>query len=201
MFKQTGAALAAVLLCGSMAPMADEVTDQIGVAVKAYEAGNLGQAVDELQYAIAQIQERQQGELATLLPEPLAGWTAAPASVQSGGLAAMATGTQVSRDYTKDSGESVTLTIMANSPLTQSVTMMLANPMVLQMSPDIKMYRLKGQKGVLQHRPGSREWELSLILRDGTVVRASGQGLADKGPAEAYLKAVDLKAVSDALAK
>lgn len=201
MLRNTIAMLVAALLVGPTLALADEVTDQLDVAKEAYEAGNLGQAVDELQYAIAQIQELQQRDLMKLLPEPLAGWAAEPATAQSGGLAALAGGTILSRDYRKDSGEGVSLQIMGNSPMTQALSMMLANPMMLQMDPGSKMYRLKGNKGLIKHDAGTHSWEISVILRNGTLIQSSGEGLADKGPAEAYLKAIDFKAVEAAFAK
>ena len=192
---------AAALLSVSVPTVADEVTDQIGVAQQAYEAGNLGQAVDELQYAIAQIQEKLKADYVKLLPEPLAGWTADEPVAQSGGIAALAGGSMMSRDYRKDSGESVSLQIMSGGAMTQAFQMMLSNPMFMQMDPGTKMYRLKGNRGVLKHEPGTNSWEITLMLRNGTMIQASGEGLADKGPVEAYLKAVDLKAVEEAFTK
>jgi len=192
---------AAALLSVSVPTVADEVTDQIGVAQQAYEAGNLGQAVDELQYAVAQIQEKLKADYVKLLPEPLAGWTADEAVAQSGGMAALAGGSMMSRDYRKDSGESVSLQIMSGGAMTQAFQMMLSNPMFMQMDPSAKMYRLKGNRGLLKHESGTKSWEISLMLRNGTMIQASGEGLADKGPVEAYLKAIDLKAVEEAFTK
>jgi hypothetical protein len=193
---------AAAMLSVSVPTVADEVTDQIGVAQQAYEAGNLGQAVDELQYAVAQIQEKLKADYVKLLPEPLAGWTADEAIAQSGGMAALAGGSMMSRDYRKEGGsETVSLQIMSGGAMTQAFSMMLSNPMFMQMDPSAKMYRLQGNRGLLKHDRGSKSWEISLMLRNGIMVQATGSGLADKGPVEAYLKAIDFKAVEEAFTK
>ena len=53
--------------------LADEVTDQLDAARKAYESGDLRGAVDTLNFAVAKIQEQVTARLLLLLPEPLPG--------------------------------------------------------------------------------------------------------------------------------
>ena len=185
---------------GSVSAMAaDEVTEQIDIAKQAYEAGEYRQAVQELNYATAQIQELLNQQYTKLMPEPLSGWSGEEAQSQSAGMAMMGGGTKVSRRYRKEgSNETVELQVMADSPLLQAMSMMLANPMMMQSDPSTKMYRLGRHRGMIKHRTNSDDWEISLLLAGRILVQSKGVGLSSKEPAEAYLKAMDLKAVEQA---
>lgn len=178
---------------------ADEVTEQIDLGVQAYEGGELRQAVQELQYAIAQIQEMLNDEYTKLMPEPLAGWTADEPEAQSAGMAVMGGGTQVSRQYRKEgTSESVRIQLMADSPFLQAMSMMLSNPMLMQSDPSTKLYRLGKYRGMIKHQKNSTRWEISLMVANRILVQVSGEGLESKAPAETYLKALDLQAVEKA---
>jgi len=193
------AVLAASLIGGAPPLHADEISDQIEMGRQAYEAGELRQAKDELQYAIAQIQERLDNQYVTLMPEPLPGWVAEPAQAQTAGMAMMGGGTQLSRAYREpSSGAAVELSVMADSPFLQAMSMMLSNPMMMRSEPGTKLYRLGRHRGMLKHPPGSKHWEISLMLANRILVQVQGDGLEDQAPAEAYLKALDLDAVQKA---
>jgi len=185
----------------SAAPIlhADEVTDQVQVGVDAYEAGDLRKAVQELQYAIAQIQEMLNAQYIKLMPEPLAGWSAEEPQAQTAAMSMMGGGTQVSREYrNKDSGESVKIQVMADSPFIQAMSMMLANPMMTQSDPSTKLYRHKGHRGILKHRANSKQWEISLLIANRILVQVNGRGLTSKAALEAYLNTLDLAEVEKA---
>jgi len=195
--------LAAPALLVLLAPLpagADEVTDQLDVAREAYEAGNLSQSVDELNYAISQIQEKLNSSYVKLLPEPLEGWTASEATSATGGLAALGGGTTMTRSYSSSDGGSVEIQVIANSPLIQGMSMMLSNPMLMQMDPSTKPYRYKGSKGMIKHAAGSSDYQISLMVGNSIMVQVEGSGLASKEPVIAYLKAMDLKAIKEAFA-
>ena len=114
-------------------------------------------------------------------------------------MAMMGGGTQVSRSYHQEgSNARVELQVTADSPFLQAMSMMLSNPMLMQSDPSTKMYRLGRHLGMIKHRPNSEEWEISLLLAGRILVQSKGSGLQSKEPAEAYLKAMDLKAVEQA---
>jgi len=185
----------------SSAPLlyADEIIDQIEMGRQAYEAGELRQAKDELQYAIAQIQELLDNQYVKLMPEPLPGWVGEPAQAQTAGMAMMGGGTQLSRAYRNNAtGESVELSLVADSPFLQAMSMMLSNPMMMRSEPGTKLYRLGKHRGMIKNPPGSDRWEISLMLANRILVQVQGDGLKDQSPAEAYLKALDLDAVQQA---
>lgn len=188
------------LLCASPAG-ADEVTDQIDSARGAYSQGDLRQAVQGLQDAIVRIQEKLQGNYGALMPEPLAGWRAEAAESQTLGMAMLGGGTQVSRRYLKeDTGESVQVQIMADSPFLPMMAMVLSNPMMIQSDPSTKLYRHGAYRGTLKHEAGSDQWEISLLVANRILVQVEGQGLKGPEAVEGYLKAIDLQAVEKAFA-
>jgi hypothetical protein len=191
------AALALTLLIP--AARADEVTDQLDTARKAYEAGDLRSAVQALNFATAKIQEAISDRLLKLLPEPLAGWQAEPAQNEAGGIAAMVAGTVMSRTYRRPDGAEVEVRLMADSPMMAMMSMMMQTPFLMQASKDMKVYTNRGNQGMIQHAEGSDAWEISLMVGNRIMVQVKGNGLKDQKPVEEYLNAVDLTAAQKAL--
>lgn len=177
---------------------ADDITDQMDTARTEYESGELRKAVQTLQFAVASIQEKINLELLKLLPEPLEGWQADEPRAQSAGMAAMIAGTNLTRRYFRGDGARVEVSIMADSPLMPMMTMMLANPMMMQANPDARIYNHNGERGMIQHERDSDSWEVSLLLASKILVKVDGSGLPDRESVEAYLKAIDLDAVRKA---
>lgn len=176
----------------------DEVTDQLDAARRAYESGELRSAVDTLNFAISRIQEQVTARLLQLLPEPLPGWQADAAQSESGGFAAMITGTNLSRRYYRPDGAEVQLSLMADSPLLPMLTMFLSSPFMMQADPATKPYSLKGQRGLLKHDKESNAYELSLMLGNRILIQGKGSGLPDEKAVQQYLEALDLGAIQKA---
>ncbi len=199
MTRSTPLIAAMTLALSFAAPVsADEITDQMDTARTEYESGELRKAVQTLQFAIASIQEKINLELLKLLPEPLQGWQADDPQAQSAGMAAMFTGTNLTRRYFRDDGAEVEISIMADSPLMPMMTMMLSNPMMMQTNPDARIYNHKGQRGMIQHEKDSDQWEISLLVANKILIKVDGSGMKDQESAEGYLKAIDLDAVRKA---
>jgi hypothetical protein len=175
--------------------LADEVTDQLNTARKAYESGELRSAVQTLQFAVASIQEKINLSLLELLPEPLDGWNADEPQAQSGGMAAMIAGTNLSRRYYRDDGAEVDISITADSPLLSMMTMMLSNPMLMQTDPGTRVYTHGGQRGMIKHEKDSDVWEISLMIGGKIMIQVTGRGIKDQQDVEAYLEAIDLAAI------
>lgn len=199
--KITGAlALAAALVLAVDTTAADEVTDQLDAAKASYEAGELRAAAETLSAAVETIRAQITAGLLTLFPPPLEGWTADEAQSQSGGLASMLTGTHLSRRYVREDGAEVSLSLMADSPMMPMLTMAISMPFMMQANEDLKTYSLKGERGMLEHTPGSQTYKVTLMVGSRLLVQGEGSGLADPGPVEQYLKALDLDAIQKALA-
>lgn len=191
---------AAALACSNLAN-ASEVDDQIEAAKKAYSAGELRTAVEALNFAVAKIQEQITGGLLKLLPEPLPGWNADEAQAQSGGVAAMITGTTLSRRYVGPENSEVNLSLMADSPLMPMLTMAISMPIMLQSNQDMQTYSFKGNRGMLEHKSGTEDYEITLMVGNRLVVQAKGSQLKDVKPLESYLEALDIDAIQKGLSK
>ncbi|MBK1717142.1 hypothetical protein [Thiocystis violacea] len=198
--RPTLIALAATL-CLSGQLRADEVTDQMEAAKKAYESGELRTAVETLNFAVAKIQEQMTATLLKLLPEPLDGWLGDEPQSQSGGMAAMITGTTLSRRYAREDGAEVTLSLMADSPLMPMLTMAMSMPFVMQSNQDMKTYSFKGHRGMLEHAANSEDYEITLMVGNRLVIQGKGSRLADSQPIEAYFEQLDMDAIQAALTK
>jgi hypothetical protein len=174
---------------------ADEVEDQIKLGLDAYQARDYKIAIDELNYAIAQMQEKLNTENETLLPEPLAGWTANEVENTSAAMAMMGGGTNMSRKYQRGT-ERIEITLMAGSPMIAGALAMINNPMVLSSSPDTKPYRYKRIKGMKQTTGGQIEITLSLLGQIMYQIKAQG---VDEAVIKQYLDATDFSKIQNAL--
>ncbi|WPL15899.1 hypothetical protein Thiowin_00828 [Thiorhodovibrio winogradskyi] len=188
-----------LLLFSAQPGAADPVTDQIDAALRAYQSGEPKVAIQALQFAAAQIEEQLAEQRATLLPEPLAGWSAEVADSTSGGLIGLLTGTNISRHYRQDrSGAQISITVTADSPLLTMMNMLMASPMLMQAEPGTKPYSFGAYRGMLQS-DGAGDIQLSLMLGTRILLQIEGSGGATKDMLEAYLKAMDLPALEKAL--
>lgn len=194
------AVLCGLWLCSiHFGAVADEVEDQIDQAKGLYGEGLYRDALQELQYAIAQIQEKLNDSYVDLLPDPLPGWRAEAAEALTGGMMMMGGGTQLTRDYYQESGGAhVSIQLMADSPMLSAMSMMIANPMMMQVDPGTKPYRAGRSRGMIKHQQGTRTWEITLMIANRILVIVSGSDLGDKGPVEAYLNALDMAEIEKA---
>lgn len=175
---------------------ADSVTDQLDNARQAYEAGRLKDAMNTLNFAVAEIQSKVTDRLLLLLPEPLDGWQADPAQSESAGLATMITGTNLSRRYFRDDGAEISLSLMADSPMLPMLTMFLSSPFMMQADPKSKPFTMKGLRGMIKHEDGTLE--ITLMQGGNILIQAKGAGAADEQAVRQYLDALDLKAIQAA---
>ncbi|WP_295541117.1 hypothetical protein [uncultured Thiohalocapsa sp.] len=184
--------LACAVLALAAAPVhADAITDQIDAAERAYVAGDEQVAIQALEFAIAQIKEQLRARQLALLPAPLPGWSADDPVSDAGGIAAMFTGTTLTRTYRNDAGASVTIGITADSPLLSMLTTL------MQASPGATPYTHAGYRGVLElHQDGTSR--LLLLVGTRIQVQVEGSGV-ERQTLEAYLRAVPLAQLEEAL--
>ena len=170
---------------------ADEVTDTINEALQQYKAGSFNEAAGTLDYAAELIRQKRGQNLKTLLPEPLRGWTAAEATSQSFGTAMFGGMVSAERRYRKEDG-SLTVKIVTDSPLLQSMIAVFANPMIAGMGGR-ELLKIKGQKALIHYSPEDRKGELNVVIANKFLVSVEGQGvvredLVDYASAVAYEK-------------
>jgi hypothetical protein len=183
--------LALSLLCAATSALADPVTDQIDAAKRAYASGDERVAIQALEFAAAQIRDKLKAQELELLPAPLPGWTAEEAVSDAGGIAAMFTGTNLTRTYRRQDGASVTISITADSPLLSLVTSL------MQANPAATPYIHAGYRGVFeQHADGTSR--ILLLVGTRIQVQLEGSGV-DQQTLEAYLDAIKLDQLEKAL--
>ena len=174
---------------------ADDIEDQIRQGLEAYKGKEYKVAIDDLNYAIAQIQERLNGENATLLPEPLDGWTASEVQNASAGMAMFGGGTTMSRSYSR-AGETVEITLTAGSPMVAAAMAMMNNPMLLSSDPSLKPYRYKRING-MKKQDGDRI-EVTLGMAGQIMVQIDASGVAGEDVVKQYLDAMDFERIQQA---
>ena len=192
-------AFAAWVLAGTTYAAAEPVIDQIEAGRRAYEAGDARVAIQALQFAVAQIEEQLRAKQLTLLPEPLAGWTAEEPAAGTGGLAAMIAGTTLTRTYHNEgTGAEVTITVTADSPLLSMMNMMMTTPMLMQATPSNTPYTYGAFRGILEQQ-GAEATKITLMVGTRILVQVDGNGQTDRQTLEAYLEAMNLQNLEKAL--
>jgi hypothetical protein len=144
---------AASAVFGGVSARADDVTDSIDEAVKAYKSNDFSAAAQSLEAAAQLVRQKRAELFKNLLPGAPAGWTAEDATVQAAGAAMLGGGVSAERRYTKENA-SVTVKFITDSPLMQGMMMMMGNPMFAN-SDGGKLERIKGQKAIFKNKDGN----------------------------------------------
>jgi hypothetical protein len=159
--------------------LADDITDMIKRGLKLYEEGNLSQSMEELNFALAQMRQKKADSLTEIFPDAPSGWKAEKAVSESAGAGLLGGGISASRSYKKDGGKGkAKVEIMTDSPLIQSMAMMLSNPMFLQGGKNGKLIRLKGQKAILKDN-GKGRADIQMLIDNKILVKAEARRTDD----------------------
>ena len=119
---------AALLFAAAIAgARADDVTDQINEALKAYQNHDTPTAIAALDAAANLLRQSRADALKKVLPQPPAGWTADDAEASAVGAAMLGGGITASRTY-HNGNQQVEVQIMADSPMLQGMAALLASP-------------------------------------------------------------------------
>lgn len=151
----------------------DEVLRTIDEAVSQYRKGDFAGAASNLDYAAQLIRQKKSEEMKSLLPEPLSGWVAEPASAQALGTAVFGGGITVSRSYSNPPS-SISIDIVSDSPLLQSLVMMLNNPMFVGASGG-KLEAVKGQRAIVKYNETTGSGDLNIVVDNRFMVTVKGQ--------------------------
>lgn len=184
-----------LLLAVMSAPvLADDVTDSIEEATKAYEDGDVATAVESLNYAVQLLQQMKGDALAKLLPEPLDGWAAGAAESTAVGAAMLGGGLTAERTYTKDKSR-VSIQIVADSPMLQGVMAMFSNPMFATSSGG-KMIKVNKQKAILKLDESGKGGEIQMMVNNRYMITLDGNQVSEEELLE-YAGAIDFSKFED----
>jgi hypothetical protein len=164
---------------------ADEFTDVIDSALLAYSEGDISGARSELDYAMKLLTEIKSASLAGYLPSALPGWTREAAEADGAGtaMAMLGGGTAAAATYKNDDGD-LTITLIANSPMVNSIGGMLTG-----------MASLAGGKPMRIHRTQfvDNDGQMQGVVDGRVLVSVSGEASLESK--KAYLEAMDFAAL------
>jgi len=187
-------ALAPLLLLSlSSSLMADDVEDTLAEALKSYQSGEYSNAVDDLNYALQLIQQKKSEGLENYLPEPLSGWNADKATSQTAGSGMFGGGIATSRIYNKGASK-VTIEIITDSPIMQSMMGIFTNPMFAT-SDGGKLERINREKAIVKYNEKRERGEITIVVDKRFLVKVEGTKVSED-ELKAYAKAIDFKKLS-----
>jgi hypothetical protein len=166
--------------------LADPIHVEIATALKAYDSGDMRAAKNALDTASQQIAQRNAQLLSTVLPPVFAGWTGDKPEIVGIGniLGGMIT---AKRSY-HSGNNTVTLTILGDSPMLAAFMALISNPQIAMLSGG-KIVTVAGHQ--------------ALITSDGQIQMAIGnrwfitvEGNAPVPQKQAYLNAVNFRALA-----
>lgn len=163
----------AIVLCSQPLLAEDNVLSTIKEAIMQYQAGDYTGASSNLDYASQLVRQKKSEKMKGLLPAPPAGWQAGEASAQALGAAILGGGVTVSRDYTKGSS-AVSVEIVSDSPVLQSVLVMINNPMFAGAGGG-KLETVKGQRSIIKYENGKKSGELYIVVASRFVITIKGR--------------------------
>ena len=178
--------MAVCLVClgftGGASAWADDVTDAVDQALALYADGQTQQAIAQLEFAAQLIRQQRGSGLQAYLPQPLSGWDAQAAESQSAGAAMFGGGTTATRDYSKGSSD-ITISIITDSPMMQSMMMLFSNPMILA-SQGGQLQMINGQQALV------KEDGVTMVIQNTYLITIEGQ--ASQADFVAYANAIDI---------
>jgi hypothetical protein len=181
-------AAAALLIAAALpASAGDDILNAIDQARKAYQAGDLGNAKQQLDLASQLIGQKNAEAFIALLPAPLPGWTAEKAEAQAVGRAIFGGASTASRRYRDGNRNSVEVTITGDSALLAAMVPMLNNPM---MAGAMGKLILIGAQRAIQAQNG----DITMVINNKFVITVHGS--ADHAAKRAYAQAIDLAKLS-----
>jgi hypothetical protein len=164
---------------------ADDISDAIDQARKAYQSGDLAGAKQSLDLASQLIGQKNAEGFAALLPQPLPGWKADKA--QATATAFLGGASAATRQYTNAKEETVEVSITGDSALVAQFGPMLANPAMAGAMG--KLVKVGNQRGIQ-----SPEGDIMMMINNKFLINV--QGSADAAAKFSYAQAVDVTKLS-----
>ena len=182
--------LASIIICPAVMVWADEVTDSIDEAIEYYNEGDLVEAANSLDYASQLIRQKRSGNLEDFLPEPLKGWSAKDVESQAAGAAYLGGMISAKRHYRKEQS-SITIEIITDSPMLQSMVMMLSNPAYASADGG-KLTKIERQKAVIKYKSANKKGEISIVVAKKYLVSVKGSNVNEVELVD-YASAIEYK--------
>ena len=200
-FNRSG--LCALTCFGALAlssvAQADSVVEQIELGLEHYAAQDYANAINELEFAIADIRKLMSGQIASTFPDAPAGWTAEDADTSAGGGAAAMFGGAMSiiqRKYAEESGRGrLEASLMTDNPMVQGMAAMFSNPAMIAAQPNLERVRIGRESAIVKWEENRSRAEVTMLLDGRILLQVKGQQLDSPDVAVDLLRAWDLDAV------
>jgi hypothetical protein len=179
-------AAAALWVAALPALAADDVLDAIEQARKAYQAGDMAGAKQQLDTASQLVGQKNAEAFAALLPAALPGWTAEKVETASVGVA-MFGASSASRRYHRPDGHDVQVRITGDSAMVMQFAQLFMNPAIAGAMG--KLIRVGDQRAIQ-----TNEGSVNMVVANKFLVTVEGSAEADAKLA--YAKAVDIAKLS-----
>ncbi|PIE69245.1 MAG: hypothetical protein CSA21_03045 [Deltaproteobacteria bacterium] len=171
----------------------DDVLTTVEEAVKQYTAGDFAAAASNLDYASQLVRQKRSEITKRLLPKALPGWQAGEPESQTVASGVLGGGVTVSREYTKGPA-TITIEIVSDSPVLQSVLMMINNPLFAGAGGG-KLERVNTQRAVVKYDGDDKSGELFIVVNNQFLVTVSGKAVERRDLLD-YAGALDYFALS-----
>lgn len=198
----------AALIASSSAMAADPISEQIELGLELYQDGEYGEAITELEFAIADIRKLMSGRIAETFPDAPDGWTALDVGSSGGSeagmgfLGALGGSNSLTRRYQEDNGDGhIEATVDVDNPMIQGLAAMLNNPALIAAQPNIERIRVGRNTGSLNWKPDENQAEATLMIDGRIMIRIVGERISDPGPVRAMLSNWDIKKLQAATAR
>lgn len=186
--KQVAILITLIIAVSTTPIYADDVTDQISEALKAYEKKDYSTASTALGAASTMIRQKRAENVAQALPKPLSGWSADEAETSQAGAGLFGGGISAKRKYKKD-GMQVTVSVVSDSPMIQAMSMMFSNPQFA--GRNAKLIVVNGRKVISNSKKNS----LQTMIAGRILVSAEGKRKTSPEAVKQYLNAIDFSAI------
>ncbi len=181
-----------LLSCGSV--FADEVTESITQGLEQYNKGSYAEAMTSLNFAAQKIGQIKADGLKVLVPKPLSGWTADEVVSQAAGTAMFGGGLSAEGHYRKGDKADITVKIITDSPLLQSMMMLISNPMFATSSGG-KLQKIKNQTAVVKYEAQGKRGDINVVVAGKVLVTVEGNEVS-QDELMAYANAVDYEKIA-----
>ena len=182
------AVVCVLLAAGVPAARADDVTDQINEALKAYQNHDPQTAIAALDAAANLLRQVRADALKKLLPAALTGWTADDAEASAVGAAMLGGGTTASRKY-HNGDQQVEVEIMADSPMLQGMAALLGSPFAA--AGGMKTVVIGGRRMSYTQNDNS----YMTLVADKVIVKVGGSKDVPDATLKGYIGGIDFGAL------
>jgi hypothetical protein len=167
---------------------ADDVTDQINEALKAYAKKDFTTATTALEAASNLIRQMRAEAWTAVLPDALPGWTASDPENSTLGQAMFGGGTSVSRKYGRGD-DTVDISLITDSPMLQGLGALLGAGLLT--GTDNKLVIIDGRKVTYTKSDNSYQ----TMVAGKVLVKVEGSKGVDDQTLRAYLKAIKFDSI------